>query len=220
MAYEDGEPPPLAILSAARRVGARVPSEYGEGRTGASTGRTTLRPVSGPGGDGRGRRAATWFLALTAAAIAAFDTWPTQRPGERHREESGSLAGLGRVDAGSCEGLSNLMLGYGRWTGLRAPCLARSSVRHLEPAYRANTDSGRYRTTWTAHRAGRGPGRCDLRSTSILRGREALSGHRRQSRPAVRRSRADGDHLGIRAFHAAYSGDAQAGVMFPQGALD
>jgi hypothetical protein len=134
MAYEDGEPPPSAILSAAHRVAARIPSEYREGQTGM-----LHRPdhfedsVSGPGGDEDGddvRRRD--FLALTGATIATLETLGKfSGPASGITRRAEACRENGRVVRKPVRGWPTLCSATDRSTGLPAPC--RCSFRCAVP---------------------------------------------------------------------------------------
>ena len=226
MAYEDGEPPPLAILSAARRVAARVPSQYGEGRTGALYGSDYFEDsVSGPAGheDGDDVRRRD-FLALTGATITAFDTLgKLSGPASGIARRAEACRDNGRVDAETCEGLSNLMLGYRQVyrsasaVSLLAPvCGTLNLLTELAP------DSGRYRTT-VVSLIGQA---ADLAGAILMFDLDNFAAAKHYLAIGARAAQQSADSelmaitLACRAFHAAYSGDAQAGVVFAQGALD
>ena len=226
MAYEDGEPPPLAILSAARRVTARVPSQYGQGRTGALYGPDYFEDsVSGPredeDGDDVRRRD---FLALTGAAITALDTLgKLSGPASGIARRAEACRDNGRMDAETCEGLSNLMLGYRQVyrsasaVSLLAPvCGTLNLLTELAP------DSGRYRTA-VVSLIGQA---ADLAGAILMFDLDDFAAAKHYLAIGARAAQQSADSelmaitLACRAFHAAYSGDAQAGVVFAQGALD
>jgi hypothetical protein len=220
MAYEEGELAPASIMSAARRVVVRakteaptVPSGSGEFRTGAFEGTASCGQVVPGLGDEDGDEVRRRdFLALTAATITALDA-----PGKFSR-----LA-TGRMDAETCEGLSNLVLGYRQVYRSASPVSLLDPVRGtLNLLTELAPDSGPYHTTvisligQTANLAG-AILMFDLDDFTTAKQYLTIGARAAQQS-------ADGELMAItlacRAFHAAYSGDPQAGVAFAQGALD
>lgn len=158
---------------------------------------------------------------LTGAAITALDTLGAFGSGMDERLET--CRDMGRVDAETCEGLANIMLGY------RQVYRSASAASLLSPVYgtlqlftELAPGSGRHRDTMVSL----------IGQASALAGAIfmfdlddfAAAKHYFAVGAKAARQSADSELMAIvlacRAFHAAYSGDPQAGVEFGQGALD
>jgi tetratricopeptide (TPR) repeat protein len=161
------------------------------------------------------------FLALTGVAIAALETLRSQSPSAITRPEAWREAR--RMDAETYEGLANLVLGYRQVyrsasaVSLLAPvCGTLSLLTELAP------DSGRYRDPMVSL-IGQAAA---LASAILIFDTRDFTTAKHYLTIGVRAAQQSSDNevlaisLACRAFHATYSGDAQTGVAFAEGALD
>lgn len=157
------------------------------------------------------------FLALTGAAVAALNTLRSQSPSAIARSETW------RMDAETYEGLANLMLGYRQvYRSASAVSLLAPACGTLNLLTELAPDSGRYRDPIVSL-IGQA---ATLASAILIFDTRDFASAKDYLTISVRAALQSADNevlaiaLACRAFHATYSGDAQAGVAFAEGALD